>query len=1081
MKHISLSLVLFFSFLSGVALAKSEPGEKRQSPGITVFEDDEEDEKFSEGPTLQAETRLKRLSDRSGQMLDEAISTLKELLSALPKSEDKTDVYLNLADVYWEKSESFFEKAYSNELEESIYIAEESDNAAESERLRNLQKNYLDTQVDWRRKTVQTYQRILDSYPDSVKADEVLYYLGLHQTKVGEAESGYQSYIRLLKDRPGSVYVPDALVNIGEYFFAANDFETALAFYQKVRDRYATSNVYGFSIYKAGWCHFNMGDYDLSLDAFLTVIKYSDAPHAQNNPTRIGLRSEAQKDLVRAYSMTGNPDKALIFFEAISPTEYRKLGLILADLYNGQGNFKNAIKLYKHLIKNNPQSYEILQYQARIVNVVYKTQDKKTTVKEVERMLGLYERVADQAPPEWLEKLKKEIEKELRVIATSWHKEADTNGDKVTLGLAADMYREYMRLFPENQYAYAITMNKALMLKSLGRNEEAGDAFEQVLTLEPNGKYAKEAAYEAMFAYYSLMKASKTTLKDDADADGIEAMEMPPLQTRVVRACERYRKIADPEDENLPDATYAAARVYYDYNDFENAIPLLEEMVTTFQDHPNAPGAAKILLSSYNMKRDFKALEARAISLAGTRLATGDLEATINRIRDEAEFNRCFEFETQKLFRDAADCFTAYASAYPKTPLLDRALFNAAVNYTRAKDAQNALVAFGDLYNRKGDSPLAPRALFSIGELFRNIAIYSEAARNYELYVANHKKHKYVEKALRHASTFRRALGEYDLAIANYRKYLSLFPESENAASIEFDVGLIYEEQGKWRDVEKHFARFLKKRGKSGEINSLTLGAHLKIGLAYWNTRRKKNAVKKFQEVFNLYSTRGKKEPELEGFGIAFVAEALFMLGENTLDKARAVKLTARNLDKAFTSKLKLISEAKSYFKSVIALKQPNWIVAGLSRVGLAYEDLVRTMESAPAPRGLNDDAREFYEQGLLAKADKTKVNAIKAYNLCLSTAATLRWFNKYSEEAKSSLSKLDYSFKFIKEYRANTGYTRPNAELPSFRGLYGKLGSNKPKTEEETPKAPNAEPGSASAEDPGKAGSTEPMNSEGK
>ena len=180
----------------------------------------------------------------------------------------------------------------------------------------------------------------------------------------------------------------------------------------------------------------------------------------------------------------------------------------------------------------------------------------------------------------------------------------------------------------------------------------------------------------------------------------------------------------------------------------------------------------------------------------------------------------------------------------------------------------------------------------------------------------------------------------------------------------------------------------------------------------------------------------------MEAFGIAFVAEALFMLGENTLEKARGVKLTPRNLDKAFKSKLTFIEEAKKNFKAVIDLNQPNWIVAGLSRVGLAYEDLVNTMESAPAPRGLNDEQREYYEQGLLEKADKTKAKAISAYNLCLSTAAKLRWFNQYSEEAQQSLSKLDYSFKFIKEYRTQTGHVMANAEQPSFRGLQGQLGS---------------------------------------
>ena len=83
----------------------------------------------------------------------------------------------------------------------------------------------------------------------------------------------------------------------------------------------------------------------------------------------------------------------------------------------------------------------------------------------------------------------------------------------------------------------------------------------------------------------------------------------------------------------------------------------------------------------------------------------------------------------------------------------------------------------------------------------------------------------------------------------------------------------------------------------------------------------------------------------------------------------------------------------------------------------------MKSMESAPAPRGLSDEQRVFYEEDLLVKSDRTKAKAIAAYNMCLATAAKLRWFNQYSEEAQQSLSKLDYSFKFIKEHRTQTGH----------------------------------------------------------
>ena len=141
-------------------------------------------------------------------------------------------------------------------------------------------------------------------------------------------------------------------------------------------------------------------------------------------------------------------------------------------MYNGQGNFNNAIKLYQYLIQDQPNSYEILRYQARIVNATYQKQDKKQTVKEVERMLGLYEKVGSTAPADWMATFKDDMEKELRTISTTWHREADKQGQHDPR-IGGRYVSGTLRLFPENKYAYAITMNKALMLKSLERYEEA--------------------------------------------------------------------------------------------------------------------------------------------------------------------------------------------------------------------------------------------------------------------------------------------------------------------------------------------------------------------------------------------------------------------------------------------------------------------------------------------------------------------------------------------------------------------------------------------------------------------------------
>lgn len=1025
------ALALAQAALVTPAAAQPGPAAASPTPEITTYTD-ERPKTDDKSPQFRAEQRLKRLSRMSAEKLDDSVDTLKELIAAAPDDDpDKPDYYLNLADAYWEKSEQAFERAYDEQLEASIFEADKAGNPALATQLKAEQQGYLAEQQQWRERTVDTYKIVEKKFPDSPKLDEVLYYLGLHLTLVGRDEDGYQHYVKLIQKRPNSTYIPDALVNIGEYFFNRNEFDTAFAFYDKVMTGFPTANVYGFAMYKKAWCHFNMGEYDEALDAFLRVIQYSDSDAASKLTSRFELKKEAQKDLVRAYSMTGNPDRALMFFKEIAPEIYMDLGSSLADLYASQDKAKDAIALFKYLIKEQPSSYKVLHYQRQIVNATYRGQDKKATVTEVERMLALYQKIGPSAPPDWLAAEKSEVEGELRIIATTWHKEAQKTLDEFTLDQSHHLYREYLRLFPDGEHAYPITMNYAILLYQLKKYDLAAEQFERAIELDPNGKFTPEAAHSALLSYYKVMDVNSGEVKPESEEDVMQ-QELPPMDAKMVRACKRYIDIAGPDAEDVPEATYAAGKIYYNYNHFEDAIPYLEAMVTRYKTHPAAPESAKLLLSAFNLKHDFKGLEQWALKLANTNLASGDLQVTIKRIRDQAEFNRCFEAEQTKEYDTAAECFMKYADAYPDAVLLDRALFNAAVNFTRAKRIEKAIYAHGELYNRRTDSPLAPKSLYAIGEIYRNLAVYSEASKFFEIYAQNHPNDKYVEQALRYASMFRKALGEYDQAITDYNKYLTMFPKNEKAPNVFFDIGLIYESQKRWKDMQKHFEVYLTRYGSKGPPD-LAMGAHLKVAVAMWNTKQQKNALKRLEKVLDTFNGLSEDQRTRLTVGIGYLAESRFMVGEKVLADFRDAKLRGRTLEQDFQTKLRLIGEAKDIFVEVIKLNQPHWVIAGLSRVGLAYQELAQAIEQAPPPPGLNQEQQDIYREDLAAKADTIKAEAVTAYKECLDTAKQLQWFNQYAEQAEQNLAKLDYNFKFIKEYKARPGYYKANATPPSF------------------------------------------------
>ena len=100
----------------------------------------------------------------------------------------------------------------------------------------------------------------------------------------------------------------------------------------------------------------------------------------------------------------------------------------------------------------------------------------------------------------------------------------------------------------------------------------------------------------------------------------------------------------------------------------------------------------------------------------------------------------------------AAQCFIDYQKEYPNAEKAPAAIFNAGLNFFKAKEVEKALGMQERLYEQYNEHELAPKALYSIAEIFRETAVYEQSAYYYEVFVQNYPNHPLAEKALRFAS-----------------------------------------------------------------------------------------------------------------------------------------------------------------------------------------------------------------------------------------------------------------------------------------------------------------------------------------
>ncbi len=1017
-------------------------------------------------PGLTAEDLYRVKPSASEEKLQAAIESLYRIIDyAEDDDPEKPVYYARLANLYWEKAEAYFMQAYSDEMDNQVMAASKVNDEARIAELEAKRELLLDSQKEWRRKAVKIFQEIEQKYPDYAKLDMVLFYLGNFTTQMGDPEAGYGYYTKLITKFPESKYIPDGLVNVGEYFFQKNEFDTANEFYRRV-EKFETSRIYPFAIYKEAWCHYNMGEYEEAFKKFVDVIQYAIRMEKDGAGPKIGLKAEAQKDIVLAYSQIGKEGNAIPFFKSIAPDIYLVLAARLAKLYSDQGEPAKAIKMYKAIIQEEPDSPTVLTYQRLIVEAADKTTNKLLTRKEVQRLVKLFAAL-EQESSSIVQTERDKVEELLRNMAMGYHLEAQKTMEKKAMLLAREVYDHYLTLFPEGGAGrYQIIMNHAILLYQLEDYGAAVEEYEKVIALDPKGKFAREAAYTALLCYYKLIDTKKTTkVKTDEEEESAKK-ELPPLYGNFVAACDRFVAMGPEDEEELVQAKFAAAKVLYDFNHFKEAAPRLAEIIDRFPSHEVAPDSAMLLLSAYTMLRDINNLNAWAEKLyAMPALAQGELLAIIMKIRDHAKFNRCFQYEFDKQYEAAADCFVDYTQKFPESKLKDKSLYNAAVNYQRARKYEKALKTNAALYNCCArTSKLGPRALFLIAETYRLAAVYDTASDYYEQYAAKHPKESKVKEALMFASKFRRGLAQYDKAVKDYNLFMKRFRKDPMVPAVYFDMGTLYSKQGKWKKVISHFRSYLKKYRNAGGVN-LLLAAYQEIGKAYLESRKYKDARKQFDiviETFKKLPPEDKKS--IDRKGIAAIAWAYFNIGETMFKEAAKIKLTRKKLKEDTQKKMKVLLDAERYFLTVLSLKQPLWSTAALYKIGAAWEKFADDFENSPLPRGLDEFEQEEYKLQLSEAAQQFRKKAAGAYKKCLEEARQQHIFNDYTEKAEVRLSVLEFQFAGMKEYRIRPGYLTAGVNPSGFKeqkaAVFQPTDSDTELKEQPVPGAPGTVPG---------------------
>ena len=766
--------------------APQQQAEQNQEPAGPGYEIDE-----------NIRTNRERSQRRAADILQREIRVLNRLVQRTrANNPQRPEILLRLAETYFEMQGALNARVRS--FDEPIYrsctVQKNRNNCRQA---RANQQQATEALNESRQQSIRTYATLVQDHPDFPRMDEVLFSLAFGLEELRQQDRARQVYHRLIKGYPQSRFIPHAYLSFAEYYFAEADMVAALRFYDKVTDFPPDRNpVYGYALYKSAWAAYNQEDFQGALRNFVRTIEFAtanpDATDASN------LARQSRRELVLPYAMVGRPGQALEFFRRYATNTEQAYEMLesLAELYYDTGQWQETISVYHNLMSEAPNSDKLCYWQARVTNAVISSSPKPEQVRELQRLVDVYEAYAGQQhPADDMTTCKSETAGALAWLATSWHREAigDENtpgtNDRGTMALSARLYRMLIDKFPDLEELefdniarddwptrYKVAYYYAELLWKMEDWAQCGPAFDQVVELDPAGEFTSEAAYAAVLCYNNLYqqqysgrerqtreeqsepqgrrgrRGRRQQQEEEEQANRFEQREFTDLENGMLNAFQRYVCFV-PDSDDLAQIKYRRARIYYEANHFQEAALLFKDIAWNHRDSELAEYAANLYLDSLNVMGSelepnrvecLNELEESIDPLHGFYCATDqasaehpDLCQVLTTLKCNVMRKQAEAYHNNEQFKRAAAQYVRIFRRHQECAeeanfAMDEVLYNAAIDFEAARLLGRSIQVRNVLIERFPESQYAKRAVYLVGANFHALAFYEQAAQYYE-------------------------------------------------------------------------------------------------------------------------------------------------------------------------------------------------------------------------------------------------------------------------------------------------------------------------------------------------------------
>lgn len=788
--------------------------------------------KQAAGPILTIDQFVDQKRSEIMKIVDKQIEQMQRLINVTDDSDpQKPDFHFRLAELFAEKHRYY--TFYARGLDQKIFDAKPGEKSG----LQSKQKEADKRGEAYLKEAVKSYMAARN-FKKFQRMDEVLFKLAFLLQTVKREDLAREVFHELIKDYPNSKYIPDAYLSFAEFYFQKGEMDAARKFYERV-EQFPDSSVYGYAVYKKGWCFVNLGDFKKALEIFVGVIRLTEQGKGGNKGQREALQREARKDVVKAYARVGGPDKAWEFFQRVGGDYAPKMMEGLGELYWDQGMFGDSSKVFRRIISLNPESERVCEWQNKILRNTLSEGKKSDQVQELQRMGAAYDLAAQKQgiKKSILDECKNAFHDTTKELALIWHKEAQKTKNADTYELVRFVYTEYLKHFEKEPGAGEMRFYFAEVLWMTERWKEAAEQYTKFVESNPKHKDAKDAAYAAVLAWQNALNITDSRPAQKEEDKKNEKLELPAAQKKMIEAYDTYIKYV-PDSPDLVKIKYRKARVFYEYNHFEEAAKYFAEVVGSHAEDELAIYSANLLLDSLNVLGKTEELVGWVDKFVQNPVLMKDEEfrKQMVSLKTDALVKEGKDLETQGKYKECGISMVAAAESMPDHPKHDERLYNAGLCFQNARLIGQAIRYRRQLITEHPDSKLSQRALFQVAAGYHQIASYTKASEYYEQFATKFPGEDRSPTALGNATAFRIGLGESDKAKENMNAFIKYYGGRKplEAADVFFQMGEIYEKQNDDDGLLRHLDAYLKTWAKKGGIDKEIL-ANFKMGEILWN------------------------------------------------------------------------------------------------------------------------------------------------------------------------------------------------------------------------------------------------------